>query len=250
MNLEDHEQILSEIKELKSCIAKLLGLSSSSSEEPFPTEALEKAAKEFRNLSVERGEWICSHDIRKIIKSASYNSANFLIRQFKFSNYFKRGSTYYFNKQDLISLGKELKIRNVDLGRYEELKTDQEKFKKYLDNAKKNRKGNKAYKMPNDAKDITSNPVKLPPLEELKAELKKLKVEFLQYNLAEYIDVYKDSYAMSKYLYHIQKYIEPDMQKKIRKWIIAFNNVNHLLAESKAKKEKFIPIKDDDLIQL
>ena len=248
--MEKQEQILNEIKELKSIIAKLLGLSNPSIENPFSAEGLEKAAKEYRKLSIERGEWVSSHDIRKFVKSASYNSANFLIKHLQFSNYFKRGSTYYFNKQDLIALAKELKDRNVDLGRYEELKVDQEKFKKYLENAKQNKKGKKAFKITIDAKNITSDPVKLPPVEELKAELKKLREEFLQYKLAEYVDVYRDSYAMIKYLYHVQKYIEPDVQKRIRKWIIDFNNVNHLLTESKVKKEKFIPIKDEDIIQL
>jgi hypothetical protein len=248
--MEKQDQILNEIKELKSALTQVLGLASPSTKDLFSTEALEKAAKEYRKLSIERGEWVSSHDIKMYVKSASYNPANFIIKELEFSNYFKRGSTYYFKKQDLIALAKELKDRNVDLGRYEELKADQEKFKKYLENAKQNKKGKKAFKITIDTKNITSDPVKLPPVEELKAELKKLREEFLQYKLAEYVDVYKDSYAMIKYLYHVQKYIEPGVQKRIRKWIIDFNNVNHLLTESKVKKEKFIPIKDEDVIQL
>lgn len=248
--MEKQEQILNEIKELKSIIAKLLGLSSPSTENPFSTEALEKAAKDYRKLSIERGEWVSSHEIDKHIKSASYNPANFIIRELEFSNYFKRGSTYYFNKQDLIALAKELKDRNIDLGRYEELKADQEKFKKYLENASQNKKGKKAFKLPKDVKDIISVPAKIPPVEELKADLKKLREEYLQYKLIEYIDIYRDSYAMSKHLYYIQKYIEPDVRKRINKWVTDFNNVNHLLTESKVKKEKFIPIKDDEIIQL
>lgn len=248
--MEKQEQILNEIKELKSIIAKLVGLSGQSTDKPFSTEALEKAAKLYQKLSIERGDWVNSHDINKHIKSASYNPGNFIIKELEFSNYFKRGSTYYFNKQDLISLAKELKERNIDLGRYEELKADQEKFKKYLENANKNKKGKKAFKIEKNIKDIISEPAKLPPVEDLKAELKNLREEYLKYKLAEYIDVYRDSYAMSKHLYYIQKYIDPDVKKRINRWVTDFNKVNHLLTELKVKKETFIPIKDEDILQL
>ena len=248
--MEKQEQILNEIKELKFLIAKLTGTSSRDSKMPFSPEAVDKAANEYQKLSIERGEWVSSHDIDKIIKSVSYNPGNFIIKEFEFSNYFKRGRTFYFNKHDLMALGKELKERNVDLRRYEEFKADELKFKGYKEKATSNNAGKKAFKVPKDLKDITTSPAKMPTVEQLKAEIKRLREEFLQYKLGEYIDVYKDSYAMEKFLYYVNKYIEPDIQKRMRRWVRDFNDVNHLLKESKVKKEKFIPVKDEDIIQL
>lgn len=63
--MEKQEQILNEIKELKSIIAKLVGLSGQSTENPFSTEALGKAAKLYQKLSIEKGDWVNSHDINK-----------------------------------------------------------------------------------------------------------------------------------------------------------------------------------------
>ena len=248
--MENQKEILKEIKEVKSVIAKLIGVSDLPPEKRFSIEALDKVAKQFQKLSIERGEWVVSHDIDKYIKSASYRSGNFIIKEFGFSNYFKRGSSNYFNKQDLIALGKELKERNVDLSRYEELKEDQLKFHRYLESASKNKEGKTAFKVPKNLKDITTTPPKLPPVEQLRAEVKRLREEFIQYKLAEYVDIYRDSYAMMKHLYYFNKYIDPDIRKRIKRWVQDFNDVNHLLAESKVKKEKFIPIKDDDIIQL
>lgn len=242
--MENDEQILKEIRELKSLIAKLTGVELTPGKS-FSTEALDKATKEFQKLSIERGEWVSTDEISKHIKTASWHSAKFIINELRFSNYFKRGQTYYLNKKHLIELGKELKERNVDLSRYEELKKDQANFYKYLETAAKNKEGKAKFKIPKDAKDITSVPPPMPPLEKLRAEVKRLKDEFIQYKLVEYIDVYRDSYAMMKHLYYFNKYIDPDIRKRIKRWIQDFNDVNHLLRESKAKKEKFIPVKGD-----
>ena len=108
------KEILSEIRQLKAAISKLIGTSELPAKEQFSKESLDKAAKQFQKLSIERGEWIEEYIIDKYKKNARHRAGIFIRQEFGFSNYFKRGHSYYYNKQDLIALGKELKARNVD----------------------------------------------------------------------------------------------------------------------------------------
>ena len=247
------KQILQEIKELKIAISKLIGTPDLLPQEPFSEEALNKAAKEFQKLSIERGEWIEDSHIDRFIKDASYRAGTFIRQELGFNNYFKRGHTYYYNKKDLIELGKELKARNVNLGRYIEFKEDQIKFEKYVASANENTGGKrkrKHFNLPNNLKDITTSPPKKPSPEIILEDLKRLREEFLQYKMSEYVDVYRDNYAMMKFVYHFDKYLDPEMKKRCRKWCDNFNYANNALKEIGNKKVKFIPIKDDDMIQL
>lgn len=247
------KELLIEIKELKSILAQLIGTADLPSKERFSKEALAKAAKEFQSLSIERGEWVKDYDISKHIRNAGYRAGAFIRQEFGFSNYFKKGHVYYYNKKDLIALGKELKQKNVDLSRYIELKEDQTKFKKYLaaafDNNKQKTKM-KSYNIPEYVKDIITSSPKAPSPDIIRDNIKALKEEFFQLKLADYIDIYKDNYAMMKYVYHFEKYIAPELKKKSRKWCEDFNYANHALELITKKKETFIPIKEDDMIQL
>lgn len=123
------EKVLAEIKQIRKLLSELIGTEDLPVKQKFSKEAISKAAKEFRKLSIERGEWISHHDIGKIIKHAHWNSAKIIIENFEFSNYFKRGSTFYFNRKDLLELEKELKKRKINLEKYSELLNDQEKFR-------------------------------------------------------------------------------------------------------------------------
>jgi hypothetical protein len=58
------EQILNELKELRYLLSRLIGTSELPLEQKFSQEALDKAAKEFQKLSIERGEWIETYQIR------------------------------------------------------------------------------------------------------------------------------------------------------------------------------------------
>jgi hypothetical protein len=248
------KQILQEVKELKIAIAKVIGADLLLPEEPFSEEALNKAAKEFQKLSIERGEWVDDCHIKKYIKSAPYAGAGAFIKQeFFFTNYFKKGKSFFYNKKNLISLGNELKERNVDLSRYMELKADQAKFIKYVANANANSNGkkkNKNYLLSDDLRDITTSPAKKPSPEIILEDLKKLREEFLQYNLSDYVDVYRNTHAMMKFIYHFEKYINPDIKKRCRKWCDNFNYANDALQKVTNEKVNFIPIKEDDMIQL
>lgn len=247
------KEILSEIKQLKVAISKLIGTADLPAKEQFSTEALDKAAKQFQKLSIERGEWVEEYNIDRYIKNARYRAGAFIRQEFGFSNYFKRGQTYYYNKNDLIELGKELKARNVDLGRYMEYIEDQAKFKKYLESAGENGKSKrkkKAFQLPYDLKDISTSPAKAPSAELIREDLKRLKEEFFQYNLSDYIDIYKGNHAMMKIIYHYEKYLEPELKKRCKRWCENFNYANHALELVTKKRETFVPVKEEDMIQL
>jgi hypothetical protein len=233
--MEQGEQILAEIKELKSAIARIIGTADLSAKRQFSKTSLDKVANEFQKLNTERGEWIKDNDVHKIIRSAPYSPSKFLINELGFAKYFRRGHTFYFNKQDLISLGKEINARNVNLSRYIELKADQLKFQKYIESVPKSNKEGKPYSIPEDARDINTIPPKNPPIKVVKDEIKKLKEEFEQYKLSEYIDVYRDSHAMSKFIYYHNKYMDPEIKKRIKRWISDFNDANHFLNEIRKK---------------
>ena len=246
------EQIIKELKELKTVISKLIGTSDLPAKERFSKEAILKACKEFQKLSIERGEWVSDWDLYKYFKNA-HRAGTFIRQQFCFSNYYKKGQTYYYNKKDLIALSKELKERNVDLGRYIEYREDQEKFRKYIERANENNKGKgkkKTFDLPYDLKDIATSPPKAPSPDIIKEDIEKLKQEFFKFNLSDYIDIYKNNHAMMKFIYHFEKYLEPELKRRCKRWCENFNYANHALEMVTNKKEVFIPIKEEDMIQL
>ncbi len=221
-------QILKEIKELRRLLSKLIGTSDLPEKQRFSTLALDKAAEEFKSLSIQHGEWIS--DISKIIKGAPYDSGKFIIEKFGFNNYFTRGKTKYFNRKDLMALNNELKKRNINLARYIELINDQEKFKKYIESAQKGEKKGKHFQLPEGLKDVQTSSCPPPPLEIIQNHIDTLKVEFEKFKLVEYIDLYEDStYAMVKYEYYFDRYLDASKKKQCRKWCEDFNYADHSL---------------------
>ena len=244
-------KILHEIKELKSVIAVLIGTSDLPTGEQFSKEALDKAAVQFQKLGIERGEWISDNDIDKYIKKAHYRAGAFIIQEFGFSNYFKRGRSFFFNKKDIIALAKELKERNINLGVYMEYINDQARFKKSLASAAENNKGKKKpFKLPKGLKDFDSSPVKMPSPEIIREDIKRLKAEFFQYKLSDYVDIHSGTYAMMKHIYWCEKYLEPGLKKRCRKWCEDFNYANDALEVVTKKKEPFVPVPEEQMIQL
>ena len=196
---------------------------------------------------------VADHDISKYIKNAHYGAGSFIRSEFGFTNYFRKGQTYYYNKNDLIALSQALKKRNVDLVRYMEYLTSQAKFKKLLEKANENNKGKKKkkyFELSDDISDITTSPAKMPTADIIREDIKGLKEEFFEYKLSDYIDIYKGNYAMMKYVYHFDKYLEPQIKKRCRRWCENFNYANHALEEVTKKKETFIPVKEEEMIQL
>jgi len=226
------DQILKEIKELRSLLSQLIGTSDLPAKEKFSKESITKARAEFKKLSVERGEWIPEHSISSIIKKAPYSPGKFIIEKFGFTNFFVRGKSLYFNKKDLVALKDELKKRNINLGRYIELVEDQEKFKKYLETTKdpKGAKKRQRFKIPDELKDIDTLPYNHPPREVVKKHIETLLEEFNAFKMAEYVDVYQNSHAMFKYIYYFDRYVKPEIKKRCEKWCFDFNYANNALS--------------------
>jgi hypothetical protein len=221
-------QILKEIKEVRQLLSKMIGTNDLPAKQQFSTQALDKAAEEFKTLSIQHGEWIS--DISKIIKGAPYGSGKFIIDKFGFNNYFTRGKTKYFNRKDLMALNNELKERNINLARYIELIDDQEKFKKYVKSVQKGKKKGKHFQLQEELKDVQTSSCPAPPLDVIQNHIDTLKAEFEKFKLAEYIDLYEDStYAMFKYEYYYDRYLEASKKKQCKKWCEDFNYANHAL---------------------
>ena len=248
------KQILEEIQGIKLILAKLVGTSDLSVENPFSEEALNKAAVEFHKMSIERGEWVTDDNIRKYIKSApSWNPGSFLRNHFEFSNWYKKGHDYLYSKKDLIRLNDELIKRNINLARYREMLDDKAAFERSLTRPKKPNKpdaGGKGFRMPRGIKNITTSPVPNPDPDLVRQDLARLKQEFTENNYAQYVDVYKGHHAMLKSMYYFRKYLEPGLKRRCVKWCDDFNYANHALKEITGRMEKFNAPPDKNMLEL
>ena len=155
-----------------------------------------------------------------------------LIEEFKFKNYLKRGSTYYFKKKDLIDLNIELKKRNINLKKYEELLQDKEKFQKYLDSISQPEGSKKRgrFQIPEGLENIFSLPYSPPNEELVRNEIKALLEEFEKFDMSEYVDLFeRKTYAMFKFLYYWDRYLDPKIKKHCKGWCEKFNYANEAL---------------------
>lgn len=235
------DKILSELKQIRKLLAEVVGTTDLPTSQKFSKEAIAKAAKEFKNLSIERGQWISGHDIHKVVRHADYNSAKIILDKFEFKNYFIRGKTYYFNRKDLVELNKELKKRNINLEKYGELVNDKEKFQKYVRNIllPKGTKTRKHFKVPEGLKDIFSKPYSAPTEELVKNEINTLMDEYKKFDLSEYIDLYEGkTHALFKYNYSFDRYLKPELKKFCKDWSFKFNYANTALKRILELKEE------------
>jgi len=244
------KQILAELKELKLIVAKMIGTDELPVHEQFSVEAIAKAVKQFQKMKIERGGWINESDIGRYLKGADWRTGKFIRAEFGFNNCIKQGRYFLYNKNDLLSLNTALKEKNIDIKRYMEYKWDEADFKKKVTAMKKQNKGKKAYKVPAGLKDITTSPIPMPDPAIIKNDLARLKEEFFLYKMNDYIDIYKDNHAMMKFIYHFEKYIEPQLKRRCKKWCEDFNYANHALELITKKKENFVPVKEEEMIQL
>ena len=233
-------KILEELKDIKMILSKISGTKDLPENERFSEAALEKAAKEFQNMVIQRGEWISNNDLHQVFKDSSYRADKFIIEKFGFNNYFTRGRTIYFNKKDLIALRDELKIRKINLNRYIELIEDQEKFENRVNELETARgKGKqKAFRIPDELQDIETKPYQIAE-EIIRKDLDELKAEFNSKKLIEFIDLYhKGTYAMFKEQYWFDKYLEPGKKKECKNWIERFNYANNAMSKLKEIKKQ------------
>jgi len=226
------EKILSELKQIRKLLSELIGTSELPAREKFSKEAISRAAKEFQKMAIERGEWVPVDEIQKVIKHAGWRSDQIIIGKFGFTNYFKRGHSYYFNRRDLVELGKELKARNINLEKYQELLNDQEKFQKLVNSIllPKGTKTKKHFKIPENLRDIQSKPYSAPTEELVRNEIETLMEEYKKFDLSEYVDLFDSkTYGMFKYDYSFDRYVKSEIKKYCKDWCFKFNYANHAL---------------------
>jgi hypothetical protein len=232
--------ILAEITEIKRILAHLVGTTDIPISQQFSTAALDKAAKEFNKLSNIRGQWLDEFEIGKYLKGGIVGK--FIREEFEFSNYYKQGNSFRYNKKDIIALSKELKSRNIDLSKYIELRNGQEHLKEKmlaaaLNNKVKNKK--KSFKVPVGLKDIAISDFEFPDIEIVKNDIKNLMEEFKSEDIESYVDIFGD-HAMIKYNHNIKKYLPNRTHTICRAWCNKFNKANfalRLLTEHKQKGE-------------
>lgn len=120
---------------------------------------------------------------------------------------------------------------------------------KKLASNKNSSKGNRPYELPVGLDNITTSIPPLPDVELVKKDLDQLKTGFFEHKMAEYIDIYRGNHAMMKFIYHFEKYIDPQTKGRCRKWCDDFNYANHALELITKKKDTFVPVKEEDKIQ-
>lgn len=234
------EKILKEIKLVKTLLSTVVGTQELTKREQFSKEALRKAASEFRKLQITRGEWVLDREISKVIRSAPYSSGQFIIEKFGFTNYFKKGRSYYFNRKDLVALNKELKARKINLATYMELDEDKEKFNKYVLELKQGKKKRPRFKIPENLENIETQPYNHPPKEQVLAHIQSLMDEYEKDKLVEFIDIYDGPYAVAKHIFHFDRYLDKDLKKQCAKWCFEFNYAQKALKEIKKIRSQVI----------
>lgn len=242
-------QILSELREMRSILAQLAGTNDLPVQDQFSKEALAKAAKHFKKMEIQRGEWVKENDIGKYIK-ADWRAGSFIRNEFGFTACIKNGYYYLYNKKALQLLGQELKARNIDLGRYMEYKRCEVEFQKKVTNNKKVKKGKRPYEIPSDLKNIATSDPPIPDVELIKRDLEDSKTEFFHHKMTEYIDIYKGNHAMMKFVYHYEKYLDPQVKRRCKKWCDDFNYANNAIELITKKKQTFVPLEEEEMIQL
>jgi hypothetical protein len=133
--------------------------------------------------------------------------------------------------KDLMALNKKLKARKINLETYIDLEADKDKFHKYLDDLRQGKKKRSRFKIPDDLRDINSQPYNHPPKEKILDHIEGLMKEFEKYKLAEYIDIFQESYAMVKHIYYFDRYLDPVKRKQCDKWCFEFNYAQTALKE-------------------
>jgi hypothetical protein len=241
------KKILDEIKLLQTALSGLLGTADLPRNEQFSAEAISKAAVRFRKMDAQRSQWVEESDISKYIRNSGWGAGKFIREEFGFTAWIKNGHYYLYNKKALQMLGAELKKRNVNLKRYIEYKRSETEFQKKLS---KLSKGKRPYQLDKDLKDITTTDIPQPPVELVLRNLEQLKKEFFDYKMADHVDIYRGNHAMLKFIYHFEKYLEPGLKKRCTRWCDNFNYANRAFELITSKKEKFVPVKEEEMIQL
>ncbi len=248
--MEQDDAILRELQELKAILSIVIGTADRVGEDRFSTEALNQAAKLYKKMSIERGDWVCEKLLEDYLGPCPWNAGAFIRKEFAFTSWVKKGHEYRYSKKDLLALGQELKTHNIDLKRYQEFLEDKAAFDKKaaLKSTPAAPKG-KPFSFPKGVKNITTSEIPKPDPEVVRQDLAQLKQAFNDGKFEAYVDIYNGTHAMLKHIYMFQKYMEPGLKRRCQKWCEDFNYANHALELITGKKEKFV-VTDPAAIQL
>jgi hypothetical protein len=228
--LDMHEEILNEVRGLKSVLSRLISSGETAGEIKFSLSALDKVQEEFRALSIERDEWVRDSEIKRYIKSAPWHAGVLLRKEFAFTGWFCRGKEYWYSKKDLIAFNSELVKRNIDLKRYAEFRKDKAAFdKKMIARHRLAKSKSIPFIIPVGLKNITTSPVPLPSNELVLEDLKGLKSQFESEGLGDYIDIYQGNHAMLRDLDSLKRYLDPFLKIRCREWCDDFNKAHKTL---------------------
>jgi hypothetical protein len=248
--MEQQGLILRELQDLKAVLATVIGTADRVGEDRFSTEALNEAAKLFKKMSIERGDWVSEDDLPKYLGPCPWRAGEFIRKEFDFTSWVKKGHGYRYLKKDLEVLGQELKTHNINLERYKEFLDDKAAFdKKAAKQPAAAIPKSKSYAFPKGVKNITTTEIPKPNPELVRQDLAQLKQAFKDGKYEAYIDIYKGTHAMLKHIYYFQKYLEPGLKRRCQKWCEYFNYANRALELITGKKEKFV-VTDPSAIQL
>lgn len=241
--MENNDLILKELAEIRNIFADLIGTKELTKKEKFSKEAIGKAAIEFKKLSTQKGKWINGREVSYLFKDSPYDTGNFIVENFEFTNYFIRGRSRLYNKKDILALRDELRKRNVDLAKYIELVRDKEKFQRYIDSAKKNKGA--SFTIPDELMDVQLSAYPTPSISTVQAHIKTLLEVFRILGFKKYIDLFENStYALYKFDGSLDQLIDPETKGKCLKWCLDFNYANRAL-----NLIKELPLKSDDEIE-
>jgi len=226
------DQIKKELSELRDAIVYLAKTSDYPRPEQLSYEAINKATGEYIRLTKLRDKWIAESELYDIFDTCHGNIGSFIRHEFEFSNYYKQGREYFYNRNDLLALAKELKVRNVNLPRYMKLKSEEEQFVKKVvatEKVKVGSKKKKTFKVSDAIFNINSTDFPFPSVDLIKEDIEVLMRKYKEQNLSEYIDIYQGNFAMVKYDYDLEKYVSDKVTRVCKKWCDNFNYANTAL---------------------
>ncbi len=105
---DEFRVIQQELAQIKQILATIVGAADRSVAYPFSADVLQKVAKDFLKLGIERGDRVEEEHLRKYVKTAPYHAGSWLRKEFAFTNCYRHGRYHYYSKKDLIALNEEL----------------------------------------------------------------------------------------------------------------------------------------------
>lgn len=217
--------VLAELRALRLAVATLAGTSDLPESEQLNVTALEKVAKEFKQLSSARKAWVEEHELDTIFNGVRYGAGKFLREELGFTAYIKHGRGHYHRKS-LLALARESKERKVNLARYIEYKAEKTKFEAKVKTVLGKKKLG-VYVLAADMKSIETSATPKPDKVLVTEEIKRLKEEFKEFSV--YVDAY-DGFAMMKSDYFFAKFRDAPFRARCKQWIENYNYAHQALA--------------------